>query len=266
MRSSLLRLSVGALTPERTKAARLALEVYVGLIPTDADALIGLADLLVSDYLNRWNEAENDPAAGKHLLQEAEIRLNQAAAIDNSLPEIHYVRGFILRANHQHTRAVAEFEAAAAADPQYNFPHFHAQTANQYINVGDPARALPVVTQAIEHNGSDPSIGVFYWIKGRAYFFMPDYDNAIEWLERSVGVRPNLWYNRLYLVSAYALRNRTGEAQTALDNFKNDLEFAGFTPTTLASYEKDIPSTHRFVARGLNAFHDGLTKVGFWPP
>jgi hypothetical protein len=86
----------GALTPERTKAARLALEVYVGLIPTDADALIGLADLLVSDYLNRWNEAENDPAAGKHLLQEAEIRLNQAAAIDNSLPEIHYVRGLCL--------------------------------------------------------------------------------------------------------------------------------------------------------------------------
>jgi adenylate cyclase len=264
MRSSLLRLSVGALTPERTKAARLALEVYIGLIPTDADALIGLADLLVSDYLNRWNEAENDPAAGKHLLQEAEIRLNQAAAIDNSLPEIHYVRGFILRANHQHTQAVAEFEAAAAADPQYNFPHFHAQTANQYINVGDPARALPVVTQAIQNNGSDPSIGVFYWIKGRAYFFLTEYDNAITWLEQSVAARDDLWYNRLYLVSAYALSGRPNNFQDAaatLNNFTAD--FPNFTPDTLRAYERDIPNPN--LAAGLQEFHNGLQAVGWYP-
>jgi len=269
VQSSFRAYPVGPLTPDYTKAARLALEVYVGMIPWDANALSALADLLVSDYLNRWNEAENNPAAGKHLLREAELRLEQASAIDSSLPIMYYVKGLILRAKHQHDAALKEFETAVALDPNCDFPSYYAQTGNQYVNVGEPAKALPLVARAIQQNHSDPSIGVFYWIKGRAYFFMStdaDYDNAIVWLEKSVAERPNLWYNRLYLVSAYALRKRIAEARSALDAFKRYPEFAAFTPATLDAYEKDIPNTHRLVVAGLDAFHNGLKEVQFWPP
>jgi adenylate cyclase len=268
MQSSLISLPIGSLTPNHTKAARLALEVYVGLVPGDPEALIALADLLVSDYLNRWNEAENDPTAGKHLLREAEIRADQASAINANLAPLHYAKGLIFRANNQHDLALAEFGAAVGLDPNFDFPHFHAQYSNEYINVGEPANALSEVTRAIQHNHSHISIGVFYWIKGRAYFFMrpPDYDNAILWLEQSVAVRPNLWYSQLYLIGAYALRNRIGDAQQALDTFTNNPEFTSFTPAILESYENDIPSAHPFVAAGLDAFHNGLQIVGFLSP
>ena len=46
--------------------------------------------------------------------------------------------------------------------------------------------------------------GYFYWVIGRARFFMQQYPDAISSLQDSVRNWPNVWYNRLYLVSAHA--------------------------------------------------------------
>jgi hypothetical protein len=40
---------------------------------------------------------------------------------------------------------------------------------------------------------------------GRAYFYAGKYGDAIPWLQQSVEGRGNLWYHRLYLVSADTL-------------------------------------------------------------
>jgi adenylate cyclase len=58
---------------------------------------------------------------------------------------------------------------------------------------------------------------------GQAYFAMGDYDNAINWLQKSVQVQPTLWFSRVHLISAYALTGRIEqhEAQAALNEFRD---------------------------------------------
>jgi hypothetical protein len=43
--------------------------------------------------------------------------------------------------------------------------------------------------------------------------------DSVEWLAKSVEIRPNLWYNRLFLVSAYALTHQSAAAVAALREF-----------------------------------------------
>jgi hypothetical protein len=98
----------------------------------------------------------------------------------------------------------------------------------------------------------------------KSVFFLTEYDNAITWLEQSVAARDDLWYNRLYLVSAYALSGRPNNFQDAaatLNNFTAD--FPNFTPDTLRAYERDIPNPN--LAAGLQEFHNGLQAVGWYP-
>ena len=80
------------------------------------------------------------------------------------------------------------------------------------ILVGRPADAPALVEQAIRLSPHDPSIGSFHWTIGRSLFFTGQYREAIPWFRKSIEARPNLWFNRLYLVSACALADMPDEA------------------------------------------------------
>ena len=79
--------------------------------------------------------------------------------------------------------------------------------------VGRPEEAPELVQEAIDLSPHDPYMGMFYWIKGRAYFSMENYDDAIVWLRKSVEIQNNVWYNRAYLTAAYALTDRNQEPE-----------------------------------------------------
>ena len=88
-----------------------------------------------------------------------------------------------------------------------------------------PAGAIPLADRAAELSPRDPSIGVFLWVKGRAYFTLGDYAKAIEALRESVRVRPDLWFTQAWLIAAYALASRDVEAQQAVQTFKQTFQF-----------------------------------------
>ena len=95
-------------------------------------------------------------------------------------------------------------DRATRLDP--NFAAAHAQKANQLVRLGNAKEALPIAHHAIEVAGPcDQSTGFLYWVLGRAYFVLQDYDDAIHWLQRSVDKRGNLWFSGAFLVAAYAL-------------------------------------------------------------
>ncbi len=75
--------------------------------------------------------------------------------------------------------------------------------------------------EAARLSPKDPSIGVFRWVKGRAYFSLGDYPNAIKWLDESVNLRPNLWFSQAWLTAAYALNNQDSEARAARERLEN---------------------------------------------
>ena len=101
---------------------------------------------------------------------------------------------------------------------------------------------------------------MFYWIIGRARFFMGQYGDAIPWLRRSIKLWPHLWYNRLYLASAYALSGKKAAASRALKEFED--QFPGYTLARVAEHERTNPNDNPFVVAGRSRFHEGLRRAG----
>jgi tetratricopeptide (TPR) repeat protein len=210
--------AITSFTPEHTRAARQLLEESVRRDPQSADSWSELATILAVDYLNDWNGARDDQQAATDTLRCAEEALQEALRADPSFPRAHFADGLIRRAKGDHQGALDAFDRAIQLDP--NFARAYSQKANQLILLGQPQQAPPLVLKAIALSPRDPAIGGFYWVIGRAYFLITDYENAIVWLRRAVEVIPNLWFSRAYLLSAYALTGRQDETRAALSEFK----------------------------------------------
>ena len=232
------------------------------LNPQSADSWAQLANLLVSDYLNHWNEAKQGPEAGKELLRRAEQALQEALKIDPSVALAHYADGFIRRAKGDQLGSLDAFDRVVQLDP--NFARGYAQKANQLVMVGRPKEAPPLVLKAIALSPRDPYMGMFDWVIGRAYFVMQDYENAIVWLRKSVQMSPDRWYNRAYLVGAYALVGRQDqpEARTALSEFNEafnaDIRFSGLEDL----YEKERVRPDPGIQASIQQLYKGLQLAG----
>jgi tetratricopeptide (TPR) repeat protein len=235
-----------ALTPQSTRQIRQLLER--GL----AETWGLLANIIVCDYLNRWNDT------GPAHLAEAQKAVRNALSLAPDIAIAHHAHGFIHRARGHHKAALDAFEKAVRHKP--DFARAHAQRAAQLLYLGKCDAALQEIDKAIALSSAGPSLGMFQWIKGRAFFFKGDYAAAAVCLEDSVRLWPDLWYNRLYLVSAYAHLGKTDEAKAALREF--DQRFPGYTLARVIEDEKTNPNSNRIVREGREKFHKGLRDAG----
>lgn len=254
LRLRAMAIYIGGITPENTLAARRLLEQAVQLDPGAAEAWAWLADILMSDYLNHWNGATTDQ------LQQAEAAVQRALAIDRNLALAHFAQAFVHRAKGDNQKALDAFTEAIRLNP--NFARAYAQKGGELINVGRPKEAAPLVERAIALSPLDPSIGAFYWVLGRAQFFEGNYREAIPWLRKSVEMRPNLWYNRLYLVSAYALSGDKAAATATLAEFDSRFAQRRFTLARVEAEERANPNENPVVVAGREQFHKGLRLAG----
>ena len=240
-------------SPQSTKDMR----GHINAAHADTSALKATA--VLSDYLNRWNGVER-----RHL-PEAEAAVRQALAIDRTHHLAHYAKGFMHRARGEHKAALAAFTEAVKHNP--DFAHAHAQRGAELLYLGRPKDAVFEVQKAIKLSPRSPSLGMFYWIIGRAEFFQGQYEAAIPWLQRSVRVLPDLWYNRLYLVSAYALLGKQAAAKRTLDAFNRRFSKpkSKYTLKRVIENERTNPNKHKFVVAGRRKFHEGLRHAGMSP-
>ncbi len=247
-----------ALTPDSTGLIRQILrEVIANPGRLDrrriAECWAFLADVSTCDYLNRWNEV------GPAELDAAEAAVANAFDIIPDLPWGHYVTGFIGRARGDHQAALAAFAKTLELDPR--FTRAYAQKANELINVGRPHAAPALVLQAIERLAPGSlALGMFYWIAGRAYFFMGQPQEAVDWFSKSVEIRKNLWYNRLYLVSSLALTGDVAAAWAALRDFAH--AFPDYSMARVVLNEQANPNDHPLVLAAREKFHQGLRLAG----
>lgn len=209
-----------------------------------------LADRLVSDYLHGWNNA------GARELAMAERAVAEALKIDPELVMAHHVSGFIHRARGRHQPAYDAFRQATTYDP--DFARAYAQQGNQRLYLGKPGETGTLVDEAVKRSPNDPALYIFYWIRGRAEFFLGRYAEAISSLEQSIQKRKTVWYTWLYLVSAYALNNDVTTAKAKLRQF--DRRFPGFTIGTLGKHEQ--PDGHPAVVGARKKFREGLRRAG----
>jgi adenylate cyclase len=249
-----MSLYFSAITPEHSQEAQRFLEESVRRDSQSAEAWGWLAEILVMQYVHRWNNA------GKPELEAADEAVRKAEAIDPYIGQIYYAEGLVHRAKGEHDAALEAFSRAFELDP--SLTRALAEKANELTLLGRPTEAPPIIEVAIKLSPLDPSLGGFYWIVGRAYFFAGSYRDSIAWLRNSVGLRPNDWFNRLYLVSAYALDGQKDEAQKVLREFYGQPKFAGYTLKKVEADEQATPNNNKLVVAARQKFHDGLQIAG----
>ena len=243
-----------SITPEHSREARGYLEEAVRRDPQSAEAWGWLAEILVMQYVHRWNNV------GSPELKEAEDAARKALAIDPNIGQVYYAEALVRRAKGEHDAALEAFTRAFELDP--SLTRALAEKSNELTLVGRPAEAPALIETAIKLSPLDPSLGGFYWIIGRAYFYLGNHSEAIPWLRKSVVLRPNDWYNRLYLVSAYALDGQTDDAKKVLQEFYSYPRFTGYTLQKVASDEKATPNDNKLVVAARQKFHEGLQIAG----
>ncbi len=243
-----------SVTPENTLATRQLLQRSVLLDPSSAETRARLGHIIANDHLNQWNNTSRED------LSDAEEAVGNALSIDPNLALAHFASGLLQRARGAHHAALEAFSHAVELDR--NFATAYAQQGNQFTLVGRSELAQPLVEQAIRLSPHDPSIGIFQWFIGRANFFAGRYEEAVFWLRKSVQTRPNIWYNRLYLVSAYAHAGMPQAAADALDDFNRHFPSPVYTMAVVKAREAATPNDHPTVVAAREIFHEGLLRTG----
>jgi adenylate cyclase len=246
--------STGFPTPQKSLETRQHAETGLKADPDNARLLGLLANVLASDVLNAWN------GAGKPEVDRAEVAAKKAISLDPNTAIAHYALGFVYRLRGNHKAALDAFNEAIRIDP--NLAKAYAQAANEMVFTGDARGAIPLAEKAAQLSPQDPSIGVFLWVKGRAYFTLGEYPKAIEALEESVRVRPNLWFTQAWLVAAYALSNKDAKARKALEGFKKTQFSARFDLDRITQYYKEEQYENPTLQKASAELLNGLRKAG----
>lgn len=228
------------------------------LTASSDEAALLRAITVVCDYLNCWNNvtlAEVD---------EAWALVRQVLKADPGNFLAHYAKGFINRARNQHTAAYNAFSKAIEYAP--DFARAYAQRGEELIYLGRPARGIEQAEEALRRRSPESiARGTFYWIIGRAHFFMGNDAEAIKRLVPSVELWPNLWYNRCYLIAAHAHSADMTAAAAAPTALNSVDDFAGYTVARVIDNETHVPASHPRVKQGRERFHDGLIRAGMPP-
>lgn len=209
------------------------------------------AGVTICGYLNHWHEDEGQLTAAEGEIEEA-LRIAPGTAL------AHFAKGFLHRARGQHEPALAAFQTTL--EHHSSFVGAHAQTGAELMYLGRPQEALPHIEKAIELAPDAPIRNVFYWQMGRTRFFLAQYDDAIPWLEKAIALQKDLWYTRLYLVSAYALIGKIHEAKHALEEFNN--RFSNYTMARVLEAQRTNLNENLFVVVGRRNLHVGLRLAG----
>jgi adenylate cyclase len=254
LRARAMSLYFRSVTPEHSQEARRYLEEAVRRDPQSAETWGWLAEILAGQYVRNWSQA------GKEELREADEAVRMAVSIDPNLAQAHYAEGLVRRAKGEQQAALTAFTRAVELDP--NLARAYAEKGNELTRAGRPSEAIPLAEKAIKLSPRDPALGGFYWIIGRAHFYMGRYPDAIPWLQQSIAVRPNMWYNRLYLVSAYALSDHNEEALKVLQEFNSRREFVGYTIERVKSNLEAVPDDNPVVISARQKLQEGLQMAG----
>jgi|SRR6516165_8349469 tetratricopeptide (TPR) repeat protein len=181
-----------------------------------AEACAEVAHVLIIDYLRGWNKAT------KKNIRLAKKALRKAYDLDPKVALAHLADGKIREVEGDLKGEVEALNEALAIDKDLLDAHAH--MANAHILLGDAKEALAVLSKAPPPSRGDPELGLFDWFKGRAYFHLKDYDQAIYWLQKSIDERPTTWFSWAHLISAYALKGRLAqpEAKAALTTYRKE--------------------------------------------
>jgi len=192
----------GRLTPEDNRVAREHFERAIALDPGFARAHAGLALAWSRLAIDGWS----DDAHGA--LSKALGYAERAAAIDHSVPQIHFVKAQVALFRGQHEKAAAAATKAIELNP--NYADAYALLAWILHYAGRPDQAEPMLAEALERNPR--SSASYREIAGEVAFATGRFDEAAVAFGAALERNPAHTRARLWLAATLAKLGRREEA------------------------------------------------------
>lgn len=210
--------------------------------PEFARAYAGLSQTYIQTAVQNFSEA-----AVTDMLHFAK----QAVRLDDR----DYLPYIALGTAHQFTgdtnASLRSFESALELNP--NSAVAHGWYGEALLAAGQADEAIAQVNRAIELSPGDPSIGPFYGRLSRAYYFLGQYQESVDWAEKAF-TKNHVWPVRAAYCAALAQFGQSEKARAALD-FLRERE-----PTiSLAFVRKHLPMPHQPY---MEHFIEGLRLAG----
>lgn len=182
--------------------ARQFLERATALDPAYADAYAYLGATYWHEWFYRWNPAPQ-------VLERAVELEQKALALDESLPGLHMVLGFIYLWKKQHGQALVEGQRALALDP--NNAEMLTNAGQILAFSGQPQEGITAVEKAMRLNPRYPpnyvlQLSIAYRMAGR-------YKEALAPVKEALTLTPNFLPAHTLLAGCYAELGRQEEAQ-----------------------------------------------------
>lgn len=150
---------------------------------------------------------------GQGKIPEALEEIDRSLELDDSLPQVHFYKGFIFWSLERWEEAARSFERAVAIHPYYTDARMYLATC--YENLGRPDDALAELDEAL-HDRTYPYPEKIHLNKGLILFRQGRSGEALRELRRAVEIRPK--YHRAHYEMAKVLESM-GRGEEALEAF-----------------------------------------------
>ncbi len=170
--------------------------------PAFARAYAGLALSYAADFRNQWVED------GQQALNQAVATASTAEQIDPSIPEVHWVLGYV--DTQKRNLEAARTRLQKALDLDRSYADAYALLGGIETYRGQPGLSIAQLRQAMRLK---PSAGyLYYLLLGRAYFFLGQDEQALINLREALSRNPDNLEARIYLAATAVA---TGDLDTA---------------------------------------------------
>jgi adenylate cyclase len=196
-------------TKESFIEAKRYYEQVVALDPNYAEAWARLAQIHTLNGQLGWEE---DVKAAD---QQALHLVEKAIAIDpdNPFSRFSYARILARDSIGRHDQALEEARKAVVLDP--NFADAYAYIGQLHVFLGHAEQAIEPITIAMHIN---PGFPFWYDITlGQAYFYLRDFETAVEYMEKGLERNPNVSFMRAIYAAALAMNGQEDDAEWELE-------------------------------------------------
>jgi adenylate cyclase len=197
-------------TREGNAAARAIFERVIAMDPSNARAHARLAFTHAQDVIRGWTGSPK--AAINRALDAGRVAL----ALDDTLPQVHFVLANVRMAQRQPAAALAAAQRAVELDP--NYADGHAAIAQALNWAGRPQEAMEKIDKALRLNPRHPFI--YSYILGHANFVADRFDSAASALETVLERNPDFVHGHIYLAASYGHLGRTDDAAWEIEELQ----------------------------------------------
>ncbi len=188
-------------TKEANTQARQMFERAITLDPQYAQAYASAGLTYLYDWFVQWSPDSQN-------LERAFALAQKAIALDDSLPQAHWLSSVVYLYQRQHDQALAETERAIALDS--NDAASYRNLWEILVFIGQPEKGLMMIEKAIRLN---PHVAYYVNALGWAYYWLRRYEEAVAAFKRALPRSPNILVAHVGLAATYGALGRGAEAQ-----------------------------------------------------